>query len=130
AVDLSLGDESLLDSIEQGVVFCTAIQAYARLNSQRSGFCLGAHNLMTGVQVGHRTAVAHNVSLETPLIPQNIGKECVARTARLAVGTVISTHYCLDAGVYQRLEGRQIGFMKIFRRSDGIELVAKALWSA
>src|SRR5690606_32969890 len=68
AINFLLSNKSLLYGIKQSVVLRTAVQPYARLDSHGSCLSLCSDDLMSRVQVTHRTAVAYYVSFETPLI--------------------------------------------------------------
>src|SRR5690606_37456869 len=130
AINFLLSNKSLLYGIKQSVVLRTAVQPYARLDSHGSCLSLCSDDLMSRVQVTHRTAVAYYVSFETPLIAENIRKQCVAGTAGFTVGAIIGTHDRLHAGINKLLEGGKVCFVKIFRGADRVKLMPQKFGSA
>src|SRR5690606_30530043 len=88
------------------------------------------HNFVSTVEVCYRPAVAHDMSLESPLISQYVHQQRVAGTAWLVVRTVIGAHHGFDPRIYQRLKGGKVGLVKILLRNYCVKLMAKPFWSA
>ena len=128
AVDVALAEQPAVQRLAQVLEGLAALEVAAALDGK--GRALGAigRDAVRRVQVVERPAVGDDVSPKAPGAAQDVHKQQLAGTTRLAIGAVVSAHDRLNLGLgHQLLEGGQVGRVEIARRDLGVELVALAL---
>ena len=70
--------------------------------------------MVVGVDVTDRVAVGHHVPVKRPRVAQNVLEQVIARTSRLPVHPVVSTHHGASAAVDDGgAEGGKIGVLQV-----------------
>ena len=79
---------------------------------------------MVLIDIVECTAVGNNIAVEAPITAENLFKKIRMSTARVTVGTVVSTHNARNACFYGFLKGGEICFVHIVHRCLCIKAVA------
>ena len=83
------------------------------------------------IEVVDGIAVSQHDGIVAPLVTQNVDKQAVARTTRLALKTLVGTHHLTDVGLFhQCLKGRQISLPQVTIRGLYIHRVAQGFRTA
>ena len=124
-VDVRLREESALDGVLQGVEGVAALQVQARLDGDGAGFRRVAGDVVAAVDVIHRAAVRHHVSVEAPLVAEDVHQQELAAGCAVAEHAVVGAHHDLHVRfLHQLLESRQVGLVQVFHGRDRVVAVA------
>ena len=113
----------LLVCIDKSVVCIAAVEVAGALECSSGSLGLGVCIVVVTVNIAECTAVGNNITVEIPLVTENINKQVGVSTAGVAVCTVVCTHNTAYACLNSLFKSRKVSFKHIVLVCDCVEAV-------
>ena len=129
AGDVLFGDHPERVGVHDVPVGTAAVEVTAGLQRFSDGFRFVCRDVVILVKVPYCPAVGNKMPFESPF-PAELVHQKFACAADLTVCAVIGAHNSLNTCIHKRSESREIGFLQIFRRGNGIKMMAESFRTA
>ena len=126
AIDIFDGQEAVAHGVVKNIEFRAAGEVGASLHGESGGLVERKDKIVALVEIGNGPAVGNNVTLEAPLIAEEVEEEMIG-AGRLAEHGVVGAHNGISVSIDDGgAKGWRVGVIEIVERHGNVEAVAES----